>query len=404
MKDTKRISKTLSNISGALNAFIKQDEDDGLLSGYCGSALFYGYYYRLTGKQKHLNSLNRIITKTIKTLAKKELMYSHCSGIAGIAWCIQHLIKNNFISQDEGEDIFEIVDELLFEIMKRELGEGHYDFLHEGLGIILYFLDRLPDAKVQSYLAEAVNQLEKASVTNETGIAWRDYFTEKSKAHSQSATYNLGLAHGIPAILSVLSIMYEKGIAITKTLPLIESGVKWLLTNKNELEDGCVSLYPTMVTDNNKAAGTKQSRLGWCYGDLSIAITLSNIGMRLRNDAYKQEACSIFQHTLKYRNCENGGIADACLCHGSMGVSHIYRRAYIATGDDLFLKGAEQWLQESLDMATWKDGLAGFKYLTHKGYENNYDLLEGITGIGLALIAALDEDTKPAWDRCLLLS
>jgi lantibiotic modifying enzyme len=404
MKDTKRISETLSDISEALIPFIKQDEDDGLLSGYCGCALFYAYYYKLTGKQKYLNRLNRIVTKTIKTLAKKELIYSHCSGIAGMAWCIQHLMKNNFISQDDGEDIFEVADELLFQIMKRELGEGHYDFLHEGLGVTLYFLDRLPGAKVQPYLEEAVAQLENASVANETGIAWRDYFSEKSKADSQTTFYNLGLAHGIPAILSVLSIMYEKGIAVTKTLPLIEKGVKWLLTNKNALEDGCVSLYPTIVTANNKAAGTKQSRIGWCYGDLGIAITLFNIGMRLQNDAYKQEACSIFQHTLTYRNSENGGISDACLCHGSMGVSHIYRRAYMATGDSLFLKGAEHWLEQTLQLATWEDGLAGFKYFTHEGYENNYNLLEGITGIGLALIAAIDNNTTPAWDRCLLLS
>src|SRR6476620_6961818 len=151
MNDTKRISKTLSQISEALNTFIKQDEDDGLLSGYCGRSLFYGYYYKLTGKQKYLNTLNHIITKTIKALAKKELMYSHCSGVAGIAWCIQHLVKNNFIEQDEQENIFEVADEFLFQIMKNELSEGHYDFLHEGLGITLYFLDRLPDASAQTY-------------------------------------------------------------------------------------------------------------------------------------------------------------------------------------------------------------------------------------------------------------
>jgi hypothetical protein len=55
-------------------------------------------------------------------------------------------------------------------------------------------------------------------------------------------------------------------------------------------------------------------------------------------------------------------------------------------------------------MKTWKDGPAGFKFYTDSKYENYYGILEGITGIGLSLIAALDPATTPAWDRCLLLS
>jgi lantibiotic modifying enzyme len=404
MSKEKAIYNILSQIDDALKAFIKKDEDYGLLSGYCGSALFYAYYYRLTGKKTYLNRLNYIIVKTIKALAKKKLPFSHCSGISGIAWCLQHLINNKFIEEDGSQQIFEEVDEALFGFMKHSLDENHYDFLHEGLGITLYFLDKLPHAKAKTYLEESVILLEKASIANNAGISWRDNFTQKRGVNNQSPVYNLGLAHGVPAILSILSMMYEKSISIVKTLPLIEGGVKWLLSNKNEPDDNCVSLFPTITTNNNKAIGPKQSRLGWCYGDLSIAVALWNIGMRLQKNDYQQEACSIFEHALKYRNIENGSIGDASLCHGTMGVSHIYRRAYLATGNDLFLKGAEQWLQHTLKMATWKDGLAGFKYLTHEGYENNYDLLEGITGIGLALIAALDEDVKPAWDRCLLLS
>ncbi|MEP7143442.1 MAG: lanthionine synthetase C family protein [Ferruginibacter sp.] len=404
MNGIKNIGNTLPGICRALNAFIKQDEDYGLLSGYCGSALFYAYYYKLTAEKKYLNKLNYIIEKTIKTLSKKKLLYSHCSGIAGIAWGIQHLVKNGFIEQDETENSFEEIDEFLFNVMKQDLNEYRYDFLHEGLGIMLYFLDKQPGAITQTYLEEAVTWLEKAMVTKDTGITWRDYSPKKIEGGNQPASYNLGLAHGVPAILSILSMIYEKGTATGRILPLVERGVKWLLSNKNRTHDNCVSLYPATVSEGDNAPGAKQSRLGWCYGDLSIAITLWNIGERLQNDYYKEEAYIIFEHTLKHRDIRNGGIVDASLCHGSMGVSHIYRRAYIATGNSFFLNGADQWLQQTLQMASWKNGLAGFKYHTPNGYENNYNLLEGITGIGLALIAALDKDTTPAWDRCLLLS
>jgi hypothetical protein len=37
-------------------------------------------------------------------------------------------------------------------------------------------------------------------------------------------------------------------------------------------------------------------------------------------------------------------------------------------------------------------------------YNDSFDLLAGITGIGLALLAVLDPATPPGRDRCLLLS
>lgn len=402
--DTKRISKVLQEISETLSHHIKQDENEGLLSGYCGAALFYAYYYRLTGKKKHLLALHRIIVKTIKAVGEKEMSLSFCSGIAGIAWCIQHLIENGFIEQEGMEDIFSELDQHLFSFMKNELSCGHYDFLHEGLGIILYFLNKLPEASAQEYLKEAVSELEKWAVTNEFGISWEDHFTQKSKTDDKSSVYNLGLAHGVPSIISILSLLYEKNIAVSKTQPLIEDGIKWMMSTRNQPNENCFSLYPTIVLADNKAIGDIQSRLGWCYGDLGIALTLWNTGKRLKNDHYKQEAREIFDHTLIYRNKDNGSISDACLCHGTMGVSHIFRRAYIETGDPIYMEVAERWLQESLDMATWKDGPAGFKNLVRDGFQNSYNLLEGITGIGLGLIAALDKESDPAWDRCLLLS
>ena len=403
MINTKKITKALNSISESLYEFTRYDEDYGLLSGYCGSALFYAYYHKLTGKKIYLNYMNRIIEKTINGLAEKKLWLSHCSGISGIAWTIQHLMKMDLINRKTTENIFEEADKILSAYMLRELNKCRYDFLHEGLGVMLYFLDKLPDAKAQSYLENAVTSLEKAVVITTSGITWRDHSTPKG-SRNRSAAYNVGLSHGVPAILSILSMLYEKKVAATKTLSLVENGVQWLLSTKNNAGDKCISLYPTAVNDGVQLYEVKNSRLGWCYGDLSVAVALHNIGTRLKNDSYKQEARTIFEYTLEHRNIENGSILDTSLCHGSMGVSHIYRRAYLSTADIFFLTGANQWLQQTLNIADRKNGPVGFKYHTAKGYENNYNLLEGLTGIGLALIAVLDAHTSPGWDRCLLLS
>src|SRR5687767_9075939 len=97
MTVSKTIQSILERISTSLPAFIKEADDPGLLTGYCGAALFYYNYYKATGKRKHLEYLKLSIQKTIQALAEKELIHSHCSGIAGTMWCIQHLVNNEVI-------------------------------------------------------------------------------------------------------------------------------------------------------------------------------------------------------------------------------------------------------------------------------------------------------------------
>jgi hypothetical protein len=57
-------------------------------------------------------------------------------------------------------------------------------------------------------------------------------------------------------------------------------------------------------------------------------------------------------------------------------------------------------------MATFADGLAGYKTWRapeYGGWINEDGLVEGISGIGLALLTYYYE-IEPTWDECLLLS
>ena len=381
MKDTIKI---LEEISVTLDNYTKQETSPGLLSGFSGCDLFYAYYYNLTGKKKHLKKVHQLLLKSIQALSVNALIASHCNGVAGIVWGIQHLINAGFASEDGLEDTFEEVDQLLGGIMEQQVGEGEYDFLHQGLGIALYFLEK---EQSSPYLNTLVKLLEKTAYRDNKGMRWRDHFSRTQAERPDEPAFNLGLAHGIPAIISILGKIQQKGINVT---PLLDESISWLLSTKNEPEDGLSSLYPVLVNVHNEAMTGKQSRIGWCYGDLSIATTLLNTG-------HKEEAHQIFTYTLQNRNKKNGSIYDTCLCHGSAGISHIFRRAYLTTGDPLLLEGAEYWLQQTLQMNVFKSYVQG-------KYEDNYGMLEGVTGTGLALIAALDPATDPAWDRCLLLS
>jgi lantibiotic biosynthesis protein len=78
---------------------------------------------------------------------------------------------------------------------------------------------------------------------------------------------------------------------------------------------------------------------------------------------------------------------------------------YWETKNSVFKETANYWIEQTLKMATFEDGLAGFK--TWRGdtkeWINDYGFLEGIAGIGLALLSHIS-DEEPTWDRCLLMS
>jgi len=402
----KQAGKVLQQISPILDNFIQQDGNPGLLSGYTGCALFYAYYYYLTGKKKYLKQVHTVMLKSIQALSEQEMMLSHCSGISGIAWSIQHLINAGFAEGDGMQDIFEEADEILGNFMDEDLRDNNYDFLHQGLGTAIYFLERLPHPTAVKYLSGVVQQLEKSAVSDAQGIRWKDRFslTSREELERGQSCFNLGLAHGMPAIITILGMIHEKGIEVETTRRLIEGSLQWLLAIQNPPAEGLTSIYPPLVGEANEAINGAQSRLGWCYGDLSVAATLWSTGIRIGQPVYQQAAYTIFEHSIHQRTPKNGSVHDACLCHGSAGITHIYRRMALHNQDALLLQGADKWLQATLELNTWQDGLAGYKFFAHPDYHNSYNLLEGITGVGLALIAAVDTQTQPAWDRCLLLS
>jgi lantibiotic modifying enzyme len=405
MDQAKQTGKVLQQISRSLDGFVEQEPHPGLLNGYSGAALFYAYYHLLTGRKKHLEKLHYVMLKSLQALSEQELHLSHCSGVAGIAWSIQHLMQAGFAEGEGMQDIFEEADEILGNFMEKDLRDRNYDFLHQGLGVTLYFLERLPHPTAEKYLSAVVDHLEKTATITEHGISWKDHFSRTSQELDNRDCFNLGLAHGVPAIITVLGMIYEKGIARDRVLPLLERSITWLLAVQNPPEEGLSSLYPSLVDMNSAAVHGKQSRLGWCYGDLGVAITLWNTGHRLNKESYREAAYKIFGHTLQHRNTKNGSINDACICHGSAGIAQIFHRAALRTGGDpLLSEGAGRWTQQTLQMNTWKDGPAGYKFYNNPQYEDCYNLLEGITGIGLSLIASLDAANDPAWDRCLLLS
>jgi lantibiotic modifying enzyme len=180
-----------------------------------------------------------------------------------------------------------------------------------------------------------------------------------------------------------------------KALKLIVKGCDWLL-NHELVEDSSVSKFPSV------AGCQHPSRLGWCYGDLTIALTLARVGKKLDDDRYLSLAEKLAKHSAN-RKVENAMVDDAGICHGTAGLFLIFHQLNNLIPCSSLQMAAYRWLQEVLEQFELNGKSAFFEYsIPHRCHIESSGLLTGYSGIGLCLLAALGQDTE--WSDCLLLN
>lgn len=350
----------------------------GGLSGYILAIQFINSEENRTIRLLHL--------LTIK-LNQRELIHTFSSGYAGL---YHTLATTKLIDKFEKKSTF-VFEEKLRNSIDDDILWSRYDFLHGYLGILFTLLDSESPTvkeisnKFFSHLSQSKKEYKKG------------HYIWTSKTLDGSVVHDLGLAHGLASIVAVLSMAYSKQIHQDICFDLINGSINTFKSVK--LKDS-ISCYSQSLEDNYN------SRLAWCYGDLGIARSIWLAGVACNREDWKQEAVDIMLHAAKRRDLQKNGVVDAGICHGTAGIAHIFNRFYRDTQLDAFKDATDYWIDQTLKMAKFKDGLAGYKSWQGPklGWKNEYGLLEGIAGIGLVLHSYLHPEIEPTWDRCLLLS
>jgi len=292
------------------------------------------------------------------------------------------------------------LDSFLYGQMMDNMKFGNYDYLHGALGVGTYFLDRLDKKEVSGYLNDLLTELEKSGIPCENGaVKWMSILD----AETRKIGCNISLSHGMSSIAAFLIRLHQVNFETQRVETLLSRTIQFILDQITYSEGG-ISYFPAYSKENS--AGNYYSRLGWCYGDLGIVCVLRNAALALHNKEWEEIALKVLLHTCNRRDIDENGIRDACLCHGSAGVAYIFGDLYVKTHIKEFKEASDYWLDVTLQMAKYPDGLAGFKtfYLEkYGGLENSETLLEGVAGIGLALLSFLD-DRATSWNECFMLS
>jgi len=233
------------------------------------------------------------------------------------------------------------------------------------------------------------------------GITWftsPELLTSEQREVAPRGYYNLGVSHGVPAVIAVLAATAAAGVETARLESLASRAVAWLLAQEQDPALG--SLFPNWLGER---IAPHRSRLAWCYGDAGIAAALLTAGRAAGRADWEREALRIARQAAS-RPPDAGLVLDAGLCHGAAGIGHLFNRLSQATGDEVLKAAAHAWLGRVLTLRQPGQGVGGFLAwaASRGGWQDDPGLLTGAAGAGLALLAAVSS-VEPSWDRVLLI-
>ena len=396
------VEQKIYEIAEILKHYSFPNSEFGFLGGNSGIIMFLYYFSRFS----HDNNYSQIATSRIiqlidKVQEEETLEWSLGSGIAGVCYTLQHLQKYEFITANSSEILGDL-DNYFHKVMLLKMRKGNYDFFDGALGIGLCLLSREYFIKRMDYLLDLVGIIYNArKKVNSKNITW--ITTIDKKADKEIYGSDFGIPHGLAGIILMLTKLFDNNVNRKKIRLLLDPAINFLLLHKNEL--GLGSIFPNKVDESGKAIFPSRSRIAWCYGDLGISVALWHASKSLDRKDWELEAINLMRYSSERVDLFQNGIVDAGLCHGTAGIAHIFNRMYSFTEQSFLKETALYWYDQTIKMAQFKDGLAGYKAWQgpERGMVNEHGFLEGIAGIGLSLISAIS-DINPAWDECLLLS
>ncbi len=359
-------------------------DDPSLAGGAAGLAVFYRYLGHARSERRHTRTAARFLHQAVESVGSTATSPSLYSGLFGVAWATVHLQRTPF--QAESKVSTRSIDSALKNYVGHRGWLGDYDLVSGLVGLGVYALERWPSRASLACLEGVVDRLDETATRESRGITWRttpDLLPDELRQRFPRGYFDLGVAHGVPGAIAMLSAAYAAGVRRRKARRLLTGAVAWLLGQK--LRRNAASVFPARIGPD---IPTESSRSAWCYGDPGIAATLFGAARAAKEPTWAREALAIARRAAA-RPADDTGVVDACLCHGAAGLGHIFNRLYQATGDESLGRAAREWFERTLAMPQ-RDA-------------TDIGVLMGSSGIALALLAA-STALEPAWDRMLLLT
>ena len=296
-------------------------------------------------------------------------------GLAGAGWVLAHV-------SEDAESVLGPIDRAVIGAIPTF---DNAELIAGLAGIGVYLLERLekaPSPTVAAGIEALVARLESLRIRDPDGSFWTD----------RSGRIDCGAAHGVPGITSVVGRISESGCH--PAAELCRDALRWL--DAHELAPNPDACFPASVV-NGRSVGRPSN--AWCYGDPGVAVSSWNAAIHCGAPTERwRRIASVAAERM-------GDVVVPGLCHGAIGLAHLFNRCFQSSRDPAFRDASRRWFAYGLEMRRPGHGIAGFVVQRRSSdgtdrWVGCADFIEGAIGTGLALLAALG-DEEPGWDRLL---
>jgi lantibiotic modifying enzyme len=374
--------------------------EPGLSRGYTGLAVLLGYASRVFGNQHFEDLAFRAIAISFSESSASPIEVGLFRGVAGIAWGAGYVAS---LCGEAPPEELSAVDNALFVRLAQEQQHGSHDLVAGLTGVGVYAAARMGATGDARLLGAVVHALARLAEHQPSGATWftpPERLPEATRELAPQGWYNLGVAHGVPAVATLLAIAASSGVEADVSRHLADSAQRWLRRHTRRADGLRFATWVSPGTEND------YSRLAWCYGDPGIAGSLLLAGDSLDDEELRTFAIELGVASTR-ADASASGVSDACFCHGSSGLMHIYNRLFQSTGNGALRDAALHWARVTLGQHQAGSGFGGYSFSSYAsgGYRvrGHPGLLEGAAGVALSLLAAA-ADEPPGWDMPFLLS
>jgi len=290
-------------------------EDDSLLAKS-------RYYFEL--------SVNKTKDGEIKNL------HSFAEGLPGICWMISYFSKLTH----EPIEVDRTIDKLIANSSVNAIKHKNVDPLYGGFGGIHYLSTQNSEYK-NLVLNDICKNSNQYFCIDNLGMRCRNIILKYQKEKE----FDIGYAHGLAGLVSILAREIPTNASINY---LVIQMLKYI---ENHYKEGLKSLYPATcletVNIGNEIIKEKYNiRLGWCYGDLSIATMYLTLYKYTGIKDYLEKSLNIANTTLYRMNRKDSHVNDVFFCHGSSYLAYIYYKFYEYSNDHRFLDASLYWKKD----------------------------------------------------------
>jgi len=317
-------------------------------------------------------------------------------GLAGYGWLLELLLSEQ---DDDYDPVFnqEIENFLIADIRRHDKWSGDIEFVLGLSGVAAFAARRYQNHKKSELYLAIVDAFEKIAIyETDSACSWSTpahSLYRFDKTHPEKPEYNLGLAHGVPAVICALLPAIEHSEINLQAKKLVSDACNWLISQ-------ALSINPERSFFSHCSGDHHPSRLGWCYGDLTIALTLARAGKALARPDLTSFAQRVAIHAAS-RDAKDAMVVDAGLCHGSAGLMLIFQLLNTLIPHPALARASNHWCEHTLKRYR-ENGIQGLYAYKSGQYVLEYGLLEGLSGIGLCLLA--NQGVSPDWADAFLLA